>query len=385
MADVQYGVTKQGFIRKPLDVIISDLNAKFVAEFGESFDTTPESPDGQIIGIVADALSAQWDLALAAYNSYRPGAVNGIGLDNLVELNRVTRRVNVPTTVTCELDGDEGLVVPAGSIVEDVNGNQFTTNRDTTLPGNVTVTCTETGEIAVSANSVTKIVSTLDGWDSVNNKDAGTTGVIRESDAALRVRREQSTIITGTNTAEAVYDALAELGLEYVRVRDNDTSSAVGDQPAKSFHTVVVGGADYDIAQAIYDNKPAGIEAYGTTIVSVTDSKGYEHDIGFSRPTNKNIYVSYSYTRYSGSSNDTEDTINTAILNYINSLPPGRSVAWSQLITVAQLAGMGNVEIDSLTLGTAASPTGMTTITMDITDKPYSQESFLVPTDNTNS
>ena len=56
MATIQYGVTDDGFVRKPIYVILSSLNNKFKAAFGANFDTSPESPDGQVIGIVTDEI-----------------------------------------------------------------------------------------------------------------------------------------------------------------------------------------------------------------------------------------------------------------------------------------------------------------------------------------
>lgn len=383
MTDSVYGVTKQGFIRKPLEKIINDLNSKFIAEFGSSFDVTPESPDGQIIGIIADKISQCWDLAQGSYNSYRPGATQGVGLDAIVELNRITRIVNKPTEVTCVMGGDNGVLIPAGSIVATSDGQyEFTTNNDITIPNAVTATCTVTGEIPILANSVTSIISQIDGWTSVNNPGNGITGIDYESDPQLRARREKSTIVTGTNTTEAIYDALSSMSLQYVRVRDNDTTQSIGSQPANSFHTVVVGGTDYDIAKAIYDNKPSGIKAYGSTVVKIKDSKGYDHDIGFSRPTNIDVFVNLTYKRYAGSSNDTTQNILSALSKYINGLSPGESVIWSKLFAPVMLTN-NQIEIDSLTIGTSATALSTDTITMDIYQRAYVDSTTITITDIT--
>lgn len=384
MANITYGVTKQGFVRKPLDVIISDLNTKFVAAFGQSFDTTPENPDGQIIGIVADKASTLWDLAHAAYNSYRPGATSGIGLDNLVELNRVTRYINTPTKVTCQLNGDEGLTIPAGSLVGTEDGEyQFSIEYDTILPGSVTAICSTPGEVAISSNTVTKIITTIDGWTSVNNSLPGDTGITYESDPQLRARREKSTIVTGTNTVEALYSALYKLGLPYVRIRDNYTEEPIGLQPAHTFQVVVMGGSDAEIAHTIYGDKPGGIPAYGTTTVSVLDSKGYPHDISFSRPVNKNIYINVTYKRLAGSSNDTTANISDALIRYINTLMPGTTVIWSKLFTPVTLAAM-QAEIETLEIGIASDALSTASISMDIAEKPYTESTFITVTDTTN-
>jgi hypothetical protein len=62
-------------------------------------------------------------------------------------------------------------------------------------------------------------------------------------------------------------------------------------RPGKSFEIVVLGGDDADIAEAIWESKPAGIQSYGTTTETVTDDEGNEWTISFTRPTQVPIYV----------------------------------------------------------------------------------------------
>ena len=63
-------------------------------------------------------------------------------------------------------------------------------------------------------------------------------------------------------------------------------------RPGHSFEIVVQGGTDTDIATVIYGTKPAGIQAYGNTVVNVTDIFGNPYPIGFSRPTPVDFFVS---------------------------------------------------------------------------------------------
>jgi uncharacterized phage protein gp47/JayE len=385
MSNVIYGVTNQGFIRKPLDVIISDLNQKYKTKFGTDFDTSPESPDGQVIGIISDELNSIWELAQAAHNSYRPSAVQGANLDAVLELNRVVRYVNVPSKATCQLDGDAGVSVPAGSIVSTEDGQlQFTTNDDIILPGSVTVTCTTLGEFPIESNYITKVVTEIEGWVSVNNVDAGVTGIEKESDAQVRARRDKSTIITGTNTVESLYDTLSPLNLSFIRIRDNDSEAAIGDQPPGSFQVVVSGGTDIDIAKAIYSKKPGGIKAYGTTVVQLKDSKGYPHDIGFTRPVDTPIYITVQFKRYGGSSNDSKSGIMNAIITHINSLQPGERVIWSKIFKPIQEA-VQQIEVDSLSIGLSTDNLSTATLELDITQKPYCEAGFISVEDVTDA
>lgn len=363
----QYGVTRQGFVRKPISVILSSLNSKFVAAFGKNFDVSPESPDGQIIGIVADEISECWNQAQLSYNAYRPGATEGIGLDNICELSNTKRYVDKPSRVTILCEGSTDVTVPAGSIVGD-GTMEFTVQDDVQLPGDVTAVANEIGEYYVAANTVTKIITPVEGWTSVNNPEIGQTGINYESDPELRARRDRTTARNGAAFVESMYAALADLDLPYVRIRDNDTGAAIGSQPAGTIFVVVDGGTENDIARRIYQTKTGGVPMHGDIEVELRDSKGYPKFIKFSRSTRQEIYVSGTFRRRAGaniSANDAAQMLQEAMIEYINNLSPGESVVWSALFAPL-MSATTNLEIDSLFIGLSANPTGMATIELDI-------------------
>lgn len=386
MATIQYGVTDNGFVRKPLQAIIDGLNNKFTAAFGSTFDVSPESPDGQVIGIVADEIDQCWNQAQLTFNAYRPGAVSGIGLDNVCELTNTKRYVDKHSQVTVELTGAQGTVVPAGSVVADNAGMEFTTQTDTEIPGDVTVVANTSGEYYIAPNTVTKIVTTgITGWTGVNNSDIGETGVLYEADPALRARRDKTTAVSGSATVEAIYAALADLNLTYIRIRDNDTGAAIGSQPAGTVWVVVDGGTKNDIARRIYNAKTGGVPTFGDQTITINDSKGYPHDIKFSRSSNQEIYVKGTFKRRAGSnisSNDAASQLQQATVNYLNSLNPGESVVWSNLFAPLMNATM-NLEVDTLFIGIAANPTGTATIDLDINKRAHGTLANITFTDVT--
>lgn len=386
MASIQYGITDKGFVRKPLSAIIDSLNSKFTGEFGSTFDISPESPDGQIIGIVADEVDSCWNQAELVFNAYRPGAMQGVGLDNICELSNTTRYVNEPTAVTVVCGGESGTVVPAGSIVTD-GTMKFTTQTDVEIPGDVTVKANTAGAYYVAPNTINEIdpSSAISGWDSVNNPDEGQTGITYEEDPALRARRDKTTAVSGSATVESIYAALADLNLKYIRIRDNDTGAAIGSQPAGTVYVVVEGGTKNDIARRIYGAKTGGVPTFGTESITIKDSKGYPHTVKFSRPSGQEIYVKGTFKRRTGSnvsSNDTILTLQQAAVDYLNSLQPGDPVVWSYLFGPL-MSAVNGVEIDSLYIGTAANPTGNTTIEIDIDKQAHGTLANMVFTDVT--
>lgn len=94
-------------------------------------------------------------------------------------------------------------------------------------------------------------------------------------------------------------NAISKLtGVTYARVYSNRNIIEASGRPPKSYEAVVVGGDAQTIAETIFANGPAGIQAYGNTVQTVKDSQGYDWDVGFSRPVNRNIWIKIILTLY---------------------------------------------------------------------------------------
>ena len=341
------GVTEQGFTVKSAAEITADLGAKFVGTFGSQFDTSAESPDGQLIGVVAKLLEDVWQQAEGAYNAYSPSNAYGVGLDKVAEINGITRITNLPTSVAITFSGTAGTVVPAGYIVKTVDGLEFATVAVAVIPAIVTAKCTTQGAIKILANEVHVLTTAIAGLTNATNLEPGVTGIVREEDPALRARRENSTISRGTSSIDAIYEGVKSLNLPYIAIIENTTSATVDGVPANSFLVVVEGGTPAEVSQVIYDNKPQGITSYGSIVTVVNDSKGYPHNIGISRPTPIDISVTTSITNLPGASVDSATLVKAAIVDYVNNLNISEDVYWSYFFS-AILAVVPNIKINSL-------------------------------------
>lgn len=353
---IEVGVTEDGFVNTNRTTIYNAIADRLVAAFGSHFDTSEESPDGQVIGVVADLAKQCLDIAEEGYSQYNPNTAYNTGLDQIVILNNVERFINTPTTVTLVLDGVSGTNVSAGSKVKEENDNVFTLNDNVVLPASVTATCTVTGAITIAANMTWTIVDEVTGWNSVTNPEAGYTGIDYEQDTALRARRANSTIINGTGPIDAIYSGLAKLGLEFITIIDNDTEEDIDGQPPGTIQVIVKGGTPSEIALAIYREKGTGIRTYGVTSQTVTDSNGYLKVIKFSRPTNTTVYATVNMKRLKGSSNDSATLVQTACIDYINKTKIGDIIVWSDLLGYIASA-VDLVSIKSLFIGRTANPT----------------------------
>lgn len=193
----------------------------------------------------------------------------------------------------------DGLVVQAGK------------------PGNFTAV--STGYQTCEIGELDNIPTSVDGWSSVYNYEAGTPGADTETDASLRVRREAAAKVKKSKATDPATEAalLDVPGVTTARVFSNRGFDTNADGvPGKSFNSLVVGGTDADIARCIYENQPSGIQSWGNTTVNVTDSHGFEQQISFSRPTPKYLWVKFYYHVYDEEVFPGEDAIKKAMVGW---------------------------------------------------------------------
>jgi len=117
-----------------------------------------------------------------------------------------------------------------------------------------------------------------------------------------------------------------------------------GGRLAKSFEAVVEGGSDADVANKIWLTKPAGIQTFGNTSFTITDSQGEQQVINFSRPTSIYIWVTVALTLYPEETfpPNGQDLVASAINTYGNDLGIGVDVllqrVLAQIFTVPGIA-----------------------------------------------
>jgi len=383
---MSYGITATGFNAKRLDAILAEKNAAVQSVFGSGVDLSPQSPDGQINGVLAEADLLLWQLLEEVYNAFNPNAAVGAGLDNLVALNGVTRLPASYSVVTLTASGVDGTVIPAGAQVQSAAGDVFEVYVGGTIAsGTVTLLAraVDPGAVAASAGSITSIVTPEFGWTSVTNASDATPGRARETDAELRARRNASVAFASESMVDSIYSAVANVdGVERVVIVENDTDSALGSgQTPHSVRVIVAGGDDDDVAEAIFAKKPAGIEAYGDDPISVLDSRGIAHTIGITRPTDVPIYVRIALTTFSDYPANGADLIKQAIVDYAEGLLVsgqeinlGDDVIYTRLFT--PINTVQGHQVDALWISVTDPPTGADVVNLPIAADEVAQ--FLV-------
>lgn len=101
-----YGIQPTGYIRKPLSVTLSEIEAAMVTEFGPGVIQTSQSPFGQLNGLVADLISEIDEQNLDLYQSYDPDQAEGNRLDILGRIRLVRREVKGDAEYRKEITND---------------------------------------------------------------------------------------------------------------------------------------------------------------------------------------------------------------------------------------------------------------------------------------
>ena len=218
----------------------------------------------------------------------------------------------------------------------------------------------------LNAGTLTEIATPLVGWNTVNNTEDSVPGLDDETDEELIIRGRGELQKPGTGPVNAIRADLLDVdGVTSVTVFENvdDIADATG-LPGHAIECMVLGGADADIAQQIFDSKPAGTQAYGTTVItSVTDDAGNNNPISFTRPTVVDVYLELDLVvdlgDYSGST-----TVKEALVSYGDSLALGEDVVIAKLICVA-VSQSGVADVSEVRVGIAASPTSTDNLEID--------------------
>jgi len=228
-------------------------------------------------------------------------------LETLTTITSVTVTGNFTTGFTITFDGGDGqqpqnlITVGTNTLLLVATPVVITiTNTTTGVLPNVecTLEAETAGAVQAPSGSLTVIETVIAGWDAFANAEDAFVGNEIETDAELRLRRDQTLGASATATLNAIYSKLREIDeVEDAAVYHNPTQVTDGDgRPPHSIQAIVLGAEDEIIANALWDVSPAGIELLGTTTFTITDSQGFAQDIKFSRPIDVNIWIEIDLT-----------------------------------------------------------------------------------------
>lgn len=389
LATLAAQVTSAGISAPTYNQILQSLQESFRAIYGSDAYLAPDSQDGQLLAILAQAISDSNQMAIKAYQSFSPSYAQGVGLSSVVKINNIRRQIPSHSTAVGTVVGVAGTTITNG-VVEDSNGNLWDLPSPTVIPIggslSVTVTAQEPGEIPALAGTINKINTPTLGWQSFTSTSDATQGNPVESDAALRRRQSASVSLAGKTPIASVIGAVANVdGVTRSRVYENPTGAVdANGLPAHSISAVVEGGDVQDLVDAIGSKKTPGAATYGTTNGTYEDPySGINYTINFFVLAPVAIEVAITGTAGDDYTSDLDDLIKAELTAYINSLGIGQGVQYLRLFGPAYLNGAAegqSYEITAMTINITGNPPGTADLAVGFNEAALISESDITVT-----
>ncbi len=306
-------IDQNGLTIQTIDEIISEIlngTTDFPGMFsiyGNEINVDPNSPDGQMVNIVAQAKRDVLELIAQEYNSFDPDKAIGVSLNARVAINGIRRNPGTQTQQTVLVTTDRALTLPGLDTsatpftVADTSGNQFQLSTTATFSGagalSLPFQAVLLGPINPLPNTVTTVVTITLGVTAVNNATGpSSVGLTEETDYALRVRRQKSVALPSKGFLDGLLAALVDTdGVTEAKVYENNTGSTDGNGiPGHSIWAIVEGGEIADIANAIYVKRNAGCGMKGSVTYPYVQSDGSVITISFDRPASEALWISFN-------------------------------------------------------------------------------------------
>ena len=277
------GLTTTGFTTKSAAEILDEIAdaQRASSALGPDWDTSAESPTGQLNGSVATRFASLWELAGLIYSSRDPRRARFAALDSVCGITGTEREGAQKGTVTLTLSVGAGRTIPAGSVAHvvgtptnrwvtkaaAVNSTGSTASVSVAAEAEIAGAVTSNGSsYAANAGTITAIATPVTGWLSVTNAADAVTGTAAETDPVLRARRDDEVYAQGS-AFDSIREALrAVSGVAVVTVDENDTDT--DEVPGVITTSVGAAGAAAGVAdgargavRAVYEPQPCAFSA----------------------------------------------------------------------------------------------------------------------------
>ena len=336
-------LTETGIQIERLGDIVKRFEDGFKQIYGQNIDLSPNTPDGQMVGILAQIKMDIEELAENVYRQLDPDVATGAWLEQRVAYAGLMRRgASYSYLRSVILTGEPNTQLYAGIVVSDQNKVRWVLTTDIQLDSNgsgrADFRSEQLGSFNLAKNTTLTIETVTLGLTNAVTFENAEVGVEEETDTQLRERFLFSRTKNAQNSAEAITAKIAALpDVKQVRVLENNTSQrdALGVEP-HSIDVVVFGGNDEEIANVIYQNKGAGVGLQGNTLVNLRKD-GETRPIRFDKVSLVDIQVSMRCVRYEDFTEIDKDQIKKLLANQIFKI--GQTVSLSRLYSPINQVG----------------------------------------------
>ena len=370
----ELGLSDAGLVVPRTADYIDEIRARYAAETGLDVDWDADLVLGQLTAIMAQLLGEQAELLQAVYDSWDVNGASGVQLSNIAAITGTARKVPIAAQASVRLSGTAGTVLTTDKMVEGGGSDgraRWQLTEDVTIGADGTVDTVVRATVAgytvalASENDISTIVTPVPGWDTVTQLEDASPGSNAETDAELRVRRQQSIQLSAGLGIGAIRAKVLELEfIEAAAVIDNpdaETNVVEGvSLPACSFLVIVTPDTlttdqQAEVARVIYDNTPVGVRATGTDVsTTVTGADGFEKTVKFDYATDVAANIAVQLTMASGYSvADAGPSLRALVEAYIGELLIGDALRQLEIYALAASVP-GIVAVDLLINGVDA-------------------------------
>ena len=363
---------------------------------GETLNLDSNTPDGQLIELLAYMGTVIREMITEVYNSCDPDKCVGAVQDNRYQINYLTRKagsysiqkiaITADKTVTLEgLDASYNDPEASAYAVSDNSGNIWYLIDTTTIYAGtsyLSFRAQQIGEVIPTIGTITNQVTIVNGITNViNNVGLTDKGEDEESDSDFRIRRAQSVAKSASSNVDTMLAQLFELeGVVSVNIHENrgNTQDSTGTDPHYIW-VVVEGGGNKDIADIIYANS-GGAGTRGSVSTTIISECMQYITINFDRETIIPFYIKFDIKPIG---DPLEINVSKVKENIVENLSYniGEDVETSKITQVcadAMLSDGGNgyaLDVQISTGGSATASigasTGITAATVNVVDFQY--------------
>ena len=330
-------ITDKGFVRPSYDEILQAQINRAKVLLGDDIDTSEESVLGKFVRINVFDLNICYETLEDLYYSSFPNTARGQSLDRLGPFAAVSRNQATQSRIEVKIKGTVGESVPSAFLLKSDKTSFYVVN-DYTIDSNGEVVaianCVDDGVVGnISNGERLDIQNPRMGIDSVEFIRIVQNGEELESDKDFRIRFANSLAGAGSSTESAIKGAIYRVPLvDGVSVIDNNSDTASSIPPHSFACYVLAPESQYDeIAKAIFDKKPLGIQCIGDIERTVYDAWGKPHTVKFFATSKAELKISIQIktNQYFESSGISQ--IKDNIANFINNLANGSDVYYTSV------------------------------------------------------
>lgn len=275
------GLSEKGFKPKELHNIKTDIEAALKKEVDPHLHFSDGTISGMLVSIVASQARQVWESLSALHHALQADTATGRSLDALCSLTGTYREIGECSEARAKVLLKPNTKLSAGSSVKTTNGHIFKLLKEVNNPSQTEeeietiFVAQEKGPIRAHMMTEGRIMNPVSGWDKTTFIETHKLGRLDERDEELRLRRIDGLKANGSSTAEALSSRLQKVkGVEAFHIKE----------AGHTFNTIIKGGDDYEIAQAIWQSKPIGVLTDGKIIVLLKDFLAQPCEVKFSRP-----------------------------------------------------------------------------------------------------